>query len=104
MNQWFHYYDPTVNPTPRFCEVDVVVEFDTFVVAVECKLTQHLEHAWNKLARLYVPIVTKALGKPVAVVQVYKNALVRDKVRVRVTRPEELAELEPGAEAFWHWL
>lgn len=100
-NQWFHYFDPTIAATPLFCETDCIIEFTNHVVIVECKLTQR-SMAWKKLRGLYVPIVQMALGKPTAIVQIFKNATERGPwVRVREAR--DLRNLQPGTEAILHW-
>lgn len=67
--QWFSFVDANGSGC---CQPDILVETDSFVIILECKLTQNRE-ALEQLAGLYRPVVEKVFQKPSVLVQVCRN-------------------------------
>ncbi len=86
-----------------YAELDAVIELEDRVIVVECKRSQ-LTLVWDKLQGLYGPLVSHITGKPVILVQAFKNATHRDTLRKRVVKWEDLLQLQPGDCANWHVL
>lgn len=67
--QWFEFIDSSGKAR---CQVDVLVEGEALVLVIEAKLSW-VPEAQAKLNGLYLPVVTKALAKPVIGLVVAKN-------------------------------
>lgn len=103
-NSWIKYSDWGLkNGYPLYCEVDHWFERPDAAVVIEVKLTQKALQAWGKLQGLYGPLVARLTGKPVILVQVFKNMTYRD-TRKKITSVNELLLLTPGSEATWQIL
>lgn len=78
LGPWFYFTDE--NGT-GFCQPDLLIEFDTWVLIIEVKLTQTSD-AWDQLRLLYKPVVEMALGKPCYTLQVCKHLRWENTARV----------------------
>jgi hypothetical protein len=98
---WFAY--GTAGGKEHFCQTDILLDFPSCYVIVECKLSQKGDECWGKLRGLYARCILLATGRPTALVQCFKNATYRDNRR-RLEGAEELLDLSPGEEAIWQTL
>jgi hypothetical protein len=75
---WFKFEDEV---KVGFCQVDCLLVFPTYAIILECKLTQ-TKLAWEQLTKLYHPIVSHILKRPVYTMQVCCNLQVRPNLKV----------------------
>jgi hypothetical protein len=87
---WFQFLDANGK---GLCQADAVVEFDTFVLVVEIKLTQCFAGI-NELQTLYRPLAEALWGKPTVGLLLCKNLIkdpedrfITDLLDDRLTKP-----------------
>lgn len=102
---WIRYADLEINGGAAVsCEVDILLIRPDSAVIVECKLSQRQASCWDKLRGLYGPLVAHLTGRPVTLVQAFKNINTPDRDKLRVVNAQQLLTLPPGSEALWHVL
>lgn len=89
--QWFQFGD--VNGS-GYCQPDLLLVFSNEVVIFECKLTD-TEQGRSQLAKLYYPVVEKALGRAVKGVVVVRH-LTQETQMKNVVDDIGLAMLHPA--------
>lgn len=100
--QWWEFEDSSGH---GFCQTDILIEGSGRALVLEVKYSWLLE-AHEKLERLYVPVVSAALGKPAFGLVVAKR-LVPEIRQAEITYKSDLAMASAAASAgraCLHWL
>lgn len=99
--QWFDYRD---YEGKGYCQTDLLIEREEFVVVLECKHTWTVE-GHTQLEQLYRPVVERALRRPMFGVVVCKYLTPetpRPIISGDLGSAFELART--GSQSVWHWL
>ena len=99
--RWFEYWDSAGR---GFCQPDLVLPWRGKLVVFECKYTW-TPVAHTQLDSLYLPVVAKALGKPVLGAVICKKLLPETADRsICVDVHRAIALAESGASPVLHWI
>ena len=100
--QWYEFEDAGGR---GYCQPDIVIPQDQFVVIVECKLSAQ-ESAWLQARGLYKPVLEHVYRKPVHCIVATKflrreraGDIVEESLRDAVTSAMVL-NIQP----LWHWI
>lgn len=98
---WFEFQDKRGR---GWCQPDVMFEGTHSVLVLEAKYTW-TEVGHTQIEQLYVPVLTRAIGKPTFGVQVCKNLAGRSAGIVVVTDIRSaIAVAKSGRRVVWHWM
>ena len=99
-NPWYHYQD---DAGPGFCSPDLVAQQGSWVVVLECKLS-NIEEAEIQLEKLYFPVLRVAYGRPTRGIVLVRHLNRQvDRRRITTTLQEALAR-PPESMPILHWL
>lgn len=99
--QWWQFVDRN---GPGYCQTDLLLKTELGLFVLEVKYTWTLA-GHGQLSKLYRPVVEKALGQPVGLVQVCKKLLPETpRQTIRLSLKEALALAASGAPAVLSWI
>lgn len=95
-NEWLGFTDSTGT---HFCQPDIYIHLDSYILLLEVKLTQ-TDQAAYQLGGLYRPLLEMLYNKPVVMVQICKNLRFPPRNEIKALREAK----HPGIIYTYHYI